>query len=137
MKSMSHFAVFFAALLMIGLMPVKQGWAADDNASVAQVYLEFDPATGQFKSVAATPDNSPDSAMTSQHSQSKAQKEAMAAAVQDNSAAQTTTAAAPAAAAPAMDTNTAQGGASPMLIGAIVAVVVIGGVFMTLRKKAA
>lgn len=134
MKSISQIAVLFVTIILIGLAPVKQVWSADDNASVAQVYLEFDPATGQFKSVPATPDNSPDSAMTSQHQQSNAQKEAMAA-VQADSAPQQTTA--PVAAAPVDNTGTAQGSTSPVLIGAIVAVVVIGGLFMTMRKKTA
>jgi len=134
MKSISHFAITFATIMLIGFAPFKQVWSADDNAAVAQVYLEFDPATGQFKSVPATPDNSPDSGMMSQHQQSNAQKEAMAA-VQSDTAAQQP--AAPVAAAPVDTTSAAQGGTSPVLIGAIVAVVVIGGLFMTLRKKTA
>lgn len=133
MNSFSRFVVFFAAVLLIGLAPVKTAWSADENASVAQVYLEFDPATGQFKSVPATPDNSPDGAMvmSGDHTAQPA--------ATDTAQQNATPAAAAPASSPATVDNTAaaQGGTSPALIGLVVAVVVIGGIVMMMRKKTA
>ena len=132
MNKMSRFAVCVATVIMIAFVPVRMVWSADDSASVAQVYLEFDPATGEFKSVPATAANSPDGSMTSHKGNHAAQTD-----TQNTS--QSTPAPAQTASTPAADASgAAQGnGPSPVVIGAIVALVVVGGVVLTLRKKTA
>lgn len=135
MNTISRFAVCIITVMMIAVIPVRLAWSADENASVAQVYLEFDPATGEFKSVPATPDNSPDSGMTSRHQQSNAQKDAMASVGQDNAAQQPPAPAAPVAGT--ASTPAGQGNSVPIIIGAVVALVVIGGIMAMTRKKAA
>jgi hypothetical protein len=144
MKNFGRFTLFTVAVMLFMILPLRLVWSADENASIAQVYLEFDPATGQFVSVPATADNSPDGA-----SGFKGGKHPAAAASTDtagNVPAQTgaasSTAAAPQAQTTAdgtvaVDANTpTTGGVSPVLIGAVV-LIALGGIVMMMRKKAA
>lgn len=127
--------------MLFVILPLRLVWSADENASVAQVYLEFDPATGQFVSVPATAENSPDGAAgmggsTAPHS---------ATATPDAAGAASATAAvtaAPQSQATADGTAAVDGaapgagGISPVLIGAVV-LIALGGIVMMMRKKTA
>jgi len=143
MKNFGRFTLCTVAVMLFVLLPLRLVWSADENASVAQVYLEFDPATGQFVSVPATAENSPDGAEAmgisgSTHTPA-ATTDAAGAAPTQGTAAMT---AAPESQATAGGTTAvdatapAAGGLSPVLIGAIV-LIALGGVVMMMRKKAA
>jgi len=132
MNVINRFVICMLAVLITMLAPVKLVWSADENASVAQVYLEFDPATGEFVSVPATPDNSPDGSLADdmaamQHTQTPVQNTP---AQQAAPASQTATS--------AMDSASAasDGGMSPVLIGSIIAIGLFGGIALMMRKKA-
>lgn len=133
MNRISRFAICVCAVVLTALVPVRMSWSADEAASVAQVYLEFDPATGQFVSVPATPENSPNGSVA----------EDIAAMKHSQTPAQTTTAQPASAATPAMTASadntgaTADGGISPVLIGSIIAIGLLGGIVLMMRKKPA
>jgi cobalamin biosynthesis Mg chelatase CobN len=132
MNRINRLAICACAVVVTALVPVRMSWSADEAASVAQVYLEFDPATGQFVSVPATPENSPNGSVA----------EDIAAMKHSQTPAQTTTAQ-PASATPAMTASgdspgaTADGGISPVLIGSIIAIGLLGGIVLMMRKKPA
>ena len=137
MNNMSRFVLCMIALIITALVPVKMAWSADDNASVAQVYLEFDPATGQFVSVPATTANSPDGAETM-----GGQTNTHTASPQDPAAQTPTTVASQTTAAGQTDVsgsagNAATGGMSTMVIGSIFGFALLGGIVLMMRKKPA
>ncbi len=132
MNNVSRFAVCTIAIITTVFLPLQMAWSADDNASIAQVYLEFDPATGQFVSVPATADNSPDGAMSGMQSTHPATTQDPAAQTQVTAAPQTT--ATTQTRTPVVDTG---GGMSPMLIGSIIAIGLFGGIVLMMRKKSA
>ncbi len=129
--------------MLFVLLPFRLVWSADENASVAQVYLEFDPATGQFVSVPATAENSPDGAAamggsSASHTATATTDTSGAAPAQTTMADATATQSQAAAdGSVAADANApAAGGISPVLIGAVV-LLAIGGIVMMMRKKTA
>lgn len=129
MNNVNRFAICAVALILAILSPVKLVWSADENASVAQVYLEFDPATGEFKSVPATPDNSPDGNMvmnSGTHQSTQTATEGVATQQTAQTGVTTDTAA-----------NAQQGGNTPVILGAVIALVVVGGIVLMTRKKPA
>jgi len=143
MKNFGRFTLCTVAVMLFVILPLRLVWSADENASVAQVYLEFDPATGQFVSVPATAENSPDGAAgmggsTAPHS-ATATPDAAGAASATGTAAVT---AAPQSQATADGTAAVDGaapgagGISPVLIGAVV-LIALGGIVMMMRKKTA
>lgn len=137
MNNVSRLVVCTVAIMMTAFMPLNVVWSADDNASIAQVYLEFDPATGEFISVPATADNSPDGSMGGMQSTHPATTHDPAVQTQDTAAPQTqpTT---QTGGTPVVDTgNAAAGGMSPMLIGSIIAIGLFGGIVLMMRKKSA
>lgn len=130
--------------MLFVLLPLRLVWSADENASVAQVYLEFDPATGQFVSVPATAENSPDGAAgmggsTTPHAATATPDAAGTASATGTAAAVTAAPQSQTAAdgAAAVDASApAASGLSPVLIGAVV-LIALGGVVMMMRKKTA
>lgn len=144
MKKFGQFTLCTVAVMLLVLLPLRLVWSADENASVAQVYLEFDPATGQFVSVPATAENSPDGAngmggSTAPHAATATPDAGGAASATGTTAAVTAAPQSQTAAdgTAAVDASApAAGGLSPVLIGAVV-LIALGGVVMMMRKKTA
>jgi len=141
MKNFGRFTLCAVAVMLFILLPFRLVWSADENASVAQVYLEFDPATGQFVSVPATAENSPDGAngmggSTAPHSATATPDAAGAASATAAATAAPQSQAATDGSATVDATAPAAGGVSPVLIGAVV-LIALGGVVMMMRKKTA
>ncbi|MGY8813872.1 MAG: hypothetical protein ACKVHQ_04040 [Gammaproteobacteria bacterium] len=119
---------------LLGLMPMTSVWSADEDM-ISQVYLEFDPETGEF-----TTAQDPELTGTSKHSlaQSKQVEEiqqAQNALVAGQDAAEQGVAAVTAAGQQSMDANDTGGGSnSTMLIAGVVALGLLIGIVAFIRK---
>lgn len=135
MKNINRVAIFVVAVFVAALLPMKLVWSSDENSSVAQVYLEFDPATGQFVSTPVTDANNvdPESIVKKKNNPTAAQQNTQADA--QSVAAQVT---AQSGTSTADTSSTAPGGnSSPMLLVSIIAIGLVGGIVMMMRKKSA
>ena len=129
MDKISRFAVPIAAGLLVCLLPVSAVWSVDEDM-ISQVYLEFDPETGEFKTAL-----DPTAQRTNQHAQ--AQQLHQIQQTQDQLAGQQTTAAAAGTQPGTSPGNAGAGwqGANPgMLVGVIIAIILLGGFFVWKRK---
>lgn len=137
MKNINRVAILAVAVVVAALLPMKLVWSSDENASVAQVYLEFDPATGQFVSVPVTDANNvdPESIVKKKNDPAAAQQSTQA--DPQSVAAQVTNQAGSATADAGSAAPVGGGNSSPMLIVSIIAIGLVGGIVMMMRKKSA
>lgn len=129
MDKISRFAVPIAAVFLVCLLPVSAAWSADEDM-ISQVYLEFDPETGEFKTAL-----DPTAQGTNQHAQ--AQQLHQIQQTQDQLTGQQTTAAAAAnqpGSAPGTLGVGGRGSNTGMLVGVIIAIILLGGFFVWKRK---
>ena len=130
MDKISRFALLCAAICITCLPFVSVAWSADEDM-ISQVYLEFDPETGEFKTAL-----DPTAQRTNQHAQ--AQQLDQIQQTQDQVAGQQVAAAAKAGnqAGPAQGTAgaTGQGSNPAVLLGVILAIVLLGGFVIWKRR---
>lgn len=120
------------ALCLICLLPLTSVWSADEDM-ISQVYLEFDPETGEFKTALDPMAQQKNEHMQAQQIQEIQQNQDTLADQQDGSTQQASVAAAPAT---GQQSNTATGsGNSMMIIGGIVALLLVVGVVVVMRKN--
>jgi len=124
------------ALCLICLMPVSVAWSADEDM-ISQVYLEFDPETGEFKTALDPMAQQKNEHMQAQQIQEIQQNQSNVANQQGESGEQgTSVAAAPAGGQSVTPAGDAPGGGnSMMIIGGIVALLLVIGVVVMMRKN--
>ena len=122
--------VSIITVFLMGLMPMTSVWSADEDM-ISQVYLEFDPETGEFVTTL-----DPNLTGTSKHSLAQSNQveqiqQAQDALVSGQDAAQTVAA----AGQQSMGTNDMGGGSnSTMLIAGVVALGLLIGIVAFIRK---
>jgi hypothetical protein len=130
MHKISRFAVYFAAVCIACLPPVGTAWSADEDM-ISQVYLEFDPETGEFKTAL-----DPTAQGTNQHAQTQQLHQIQQA--QDQLAGQQATAAGTAGDSSGTAAGNAgavgSGSNQAILFGVIIAIVLLGGSIVWKRK---
>ncbi len=121
------------ALSLICFLPMSLVWSADEDM-ISQVYLEFDPETGEFVT-AMDPTLSNNSMHNANQAQQVQQIQESQAAI--NSGDQTNTQ--PVAGAPSqqqpMDSSTAGGSSSTMLIVGVIVLGLLVGVVLRAQKN--
>jgi len=126
MNKISRFAAPIAAFFLVCWLPVSAVWSADEDM-ISQVYLEFDPETGEFKTAL-----DPTAQGTNQHAQ--AQQLHQIQQTQDQLSGQQTTAAATTGNPPGNVGTAGQGLNPTVLLGVIIAIVLLGGFVVWKRK---
>jgi hypothetical protein len=136
MKHINRTTFLNLLLCLICLMPVSSAWSADEDM-ISQVYLEFDPETGEFKTALDPMAQQKNQHMQAQQIQEIQQAQENLANQQVGSGQQAT----PVAAAPidqqssiAASGDSAGGGNNMMLVGGIIILLVIVGAVVMMRK---
>lgn len=134
MNIFKSITVRIIGICLISFLPLNAAWSADEDM-ISQVYLEFDPETGEFVTA-----QDPNLTGNSQHSAAQAkqveeiQSKQDQLAGQQSSAGTQTTAASPAQSQQgAMAGDSGESG-STLLIAIVVGLVLVGGVFAFMRK---
>ncbi|MGK0297049.1 MAG: hypothetical protein ACI9XC_000650 [Gammaproteobacteria bacterium] len=133
MNTNNRIFVSIITVFLMGLIPMTSVWSADEDM-ISQVYLEFDPETGEFVTA-----QDPDLTGTSKHSLAQSKQveqiqQAQDALVAGQDGAQTV-AAVTADGQQSMDTNDMGGGSnSTMLIAGVVALGLLIGIVAFIRK---
>jgi uncharacterized membrane protein SpoIIM required for sporulation len=133
MNTNNRIFVSIIAAILMGLMPMTSVWSADEDM-ISQVYLEFDPETGEFVTT-----QDPNLTGTSKHSLAQSKQVEQIQQAQDALVAgqdgTQTVAAVTAAGQQSMDTNDMGGGSnSTMLIAGVVALGLLIGIVAFIRK---
>lgn len=136
MNTIKSLTVRIIGICMISFLPMTAVWSADEDM-ISQVYLEFDPETGEFVTA-----QDPNLTGNSKHSAAQSKQVEQIQSQQDKLAGQQSSAdtqAANTAAAPAQQQSSSMAGdgggsSSTMLIAIVVGVLVVGGIFAFTRK---
>jgi hypothetical protein len=134
MKKINRIFLRIIAVCFISCIPFTNVWSADEDM-ISQVYLEFDPETGEFVTA-----QDPNLTGTSKHSLAQSKQveqiqQAQDALATDQTADAKTMAATPAAGQQSMGTNEMGGGSnSTMLIAGVVALGLLIGIVAFIRK---
>jgi hypothetical protein len=132
---MKYFVLCLMKVSLAVLLTLNTAWAADEDI-ISQVYLEFDPETGEFKTV-----RDPTYSGNSQHSaaqdlqvqQIQQKQEALASGPLQSDT--STTATVNPGQQTSTSTDAAGGGNTPVLLAGIVMLGLVGGVVLLVKRK--
>ena len=145
MNKINRFFLSITAVCVMGLIPITVVWSADEDM-ISQVYLEFDPETGEFvtaRDPLLTGNSMHSAGQAKQVEQIQQAQDALASQGSAQTQSSAGTQSSPVAAAPVANQPTSgqgnfpggmAGSNSAMVAGVIIALLVVGGIVAWKRK---